>query len=71
MKRVTDLICRDILSQKICKKCGKNIPLWQYNHYLLNYKIELSFCRDFLQRIECFPKKMNKSEKYIFIKKEK
>lgn len=42
-------------SQKKCKGCGKFIPLWQYDHYLKTFEIELSFCRNYIMRLECFP----------------
>jgi hypothetical protein len=44
-KRLAPLFDMDIKSDVKCKYCTKSIPLYQMNHYMVNFGIGLSFCR--------------------------
>jgi hypothetical protein len=49
------------LSFTTCAKCGSKIPQFQIDHYKAR-GFELSYCRDFIARTECFPKELKKQK---------
>jgi hypothetical protein len=54
-KRILGFSNNDMKSEYICKNCNERIPQYQVDRFK-TYGLYPTFCRDYINRKECFPK---------------